>query len=56
MVIIPTADQVVPVRTQYDLAGRINGSEIVEIPDVGHESILSRPEAYVDAIEAFLLE
>jgi len=55
MVIIPTADQVVPVRTQYDLAGRIDGAEIVEIPDVGHESILSRPEVYVDAIEGFLL-
>ncbi|MEA2010428.1 MAG: alpha/beta hydrolase [Actinomycetota bacterium] len=54
MVIIPTADQVVPARTQYDLAGRIDGSEIVEIPNVGHESILSRPEAYVEAIEGFL--
>ncbi|MCL1692901.1 MAG: alpha/beta hydrolase [Actinomycetia bacterium] len=54
MVIIPTADQVVPARTQYDLAGRIDGAEIVEIPDVGHESILSRPEVYVDAIEGFL--
>ncbi len=54
MVIIPTADQVVPVRTQYDLAGRIDGAEIVEIPDVGHESILSRPDAYVEAIKGFL--
>ncbi len=56
MVIIPTADQVVPARTQYDLAERIDGSEIVEIPEVGHESILSSPEAYVDAIETFLLD
>ncbi len=56
MVIIPTADQVVPVRTQYDLAGRIDGAEIVEIPDVGHESILSRPDAYVEAIKGFLLK
>lgn len=54
MVIIPTADQVVPVRTQYDLAERIGAIRIVEIPDVGHESILSMPNVYVEAIEAFL--
>ncbi len=54
MVIIPTADQVVPARTQYELAERIGADRIVEIPDVGHESILSKPEVYVDAIDGFL--
>lgn len=54
MVMIPTADQIVPTRTQYDLAERIGADRIVEIPDVGHESILSRPDAYVEAIEDFL--
>jgi len=56
MVIIPTADQIVPTRTQYDLADRIGADRIVEIPDVGHESVLSRPTAYVEAIEQFLGE
>jgi len=54
MVIIPTADQVVPARTQYELAERIGADRIVEIPGVGHESILSRPGEYVEAIEGFL--
>lgn len=54
MVIIPSADQVVPARTQYELAERIDADRIVEIPDVGHESILANPEVYVDAIEGFL--
>ena len=56
MVIIPTADQVVPARTQYDLAGRIGAEQIVEIEGAGHESILSRPEVYVEAIEGFLVD
>jgi pimeloyl-ACP methyl ester carboxylesterase len=54
MVIIPTADQVVPLRAQRDLAERIAADRVVEIPGVGHESILSQPEVYVEAIEDFL--
>jgi len=54
MVIIPTADQVVPARTQYELAERIGADWIVEVPEVGHESILSVPDVYVEAIEGFL--
>ena len=54
LVIIPTADQIVPARTQHDLAERIGAGRTVEIPDAGHESILSKPEVYVRAIEAFL--
>jgi len=56
MVIVPAIDQVVPARTQHELAERISGSRIVEIPDAGHESILSKPDAYVAAIEGFLLD
>ena len=56
MVIIPTTDQVVSARTQFDLAELIGAGRIVEIPEVGHESILSRPDEYVDAIEGFVLE
>ena len=55
MVIIPTADQVVPARTQRDLAERVGAERIVEIEGAGHESVLSRPEVYVEAIEGFLL-
>ncbi|MGB3109815.1 MAG: alpha/beta hydrolase, partial [Psychrobacter alimentarius] len=55
MVIIPTVDQVVPARTQRDLAARVGAERIVEIEGAGHESILSRPEVYVEAIAGFLL-
>lgn len=54
MVIIPTVDQIVPVRAQHDLAQRIGAERVVELVGAGHESILSHPEAYVEAIVEFL--
>jgi len=53
MVIIPTADQVVPPRTQYELAGLLDDPEIVELHGARHESILSRPREYVEALTRF---
>ena len=43
MVIIPTNDQVVPTRTQHELAALIEADRVVEMAGAGHESILSRP-------------
>ncbi|MEN8114076.1 MAG: alpha/beta hydrolase [Actinomycetota bacterium] len=56
MVIIPTEDQVVPPATQRDLAERIHAQRVVELDGVGHESVLARPDEYVEAITEFLLE
>jgi pimeloyl-ACP methyl ester carboxylesterase len=54
MVIIPDQDQVVPVRTQNDLAERLTDPAVVCIEGAGHESILTRGLEYVAAIDSFL--
>ena len=54
MVIIPTNDQIVATRTQYELAELIGPERVLEIPGVGHESVMSRSDEYVAAIESFL--
>jgi len=54
MVIIPSADQIVPVRAQRDLAHRIGAERVVMIEGSGHESVLSRPDEYLSAIMDFL--
>ena len=56
MVIIPTNDQIVATRTQHELAELIDPERTVEIVGVGHESVMSRPEEYVAAIESFLTD
>ena len=56
MVIIPSVDQIVPVRAQRDLAGRIGAEKVIVIEGSGHESILARPDEYVTAITDFLTE
>jgi len=53
-VIIPTNDEVVPTRTQRDLVARLDNPTVVEIEGVGHDSVLSRPEEYIKAIDNFL--
>jgi 3-oxoadipate enol-lactonase len=54
LVVITERDRVVPVRTQLDLASRLERATVVTWPDAGHESILSEPGRFVDAIEDFL--
>jgi 3-oxoadipate enol-lactonase len=56
MVIIPADDQIVPVRTQRDLAERIGAERIVVIEGAGHESAISRPDEYVAAITGFVAD
>ncbi len=53
MVVIPTADQVVPPRTQYELAGLLPDVEVVELQGARHEAILSQPGDFSGAIERF---
>jgi pimeloyl-ACP methyl ester carboxylesterase len=54
MVIIPEHDEVVPTRTQRDLAARLVEPIVVDIAGVGHDSVLSRPAEYIKAIDGFL--
>jgi pimeloyl-ACP methyl ester carboxylesterase len=54
MIVIPTEDRVMVAAAQYELARLLPDARVVEIEGAGHESILSRPEEYVAAIEAYL--
>jgi pimeloyl-ACP methyl ester carboxylesterase len=52
-VIITTEDQLVPVATQYELAGRLPGAEIVELVGARHEAVYDRADEIVKEIVAF---
>ena len=54
MVVMPDRDQVVPLRTQRDLARRLRDPVIVRIEGTGHESILTRGDEFVLAIDSFM--
>lgn len=53
MIIIPTADEVVPPETQYELASLLPEAELVELPGGFHESVLNRPDEYVRVVSRF---
>ena len=53
LIIIPTADEIVPPETQYELAGLLPDAQVVELDGGLHESILNRPAEYIEAIIAF---
>jgi pimeloyl-ACP methyl ester carboxylesterase len=53
LVVIPTRDQLVPPRWQYDLAARIKGSTVVEIPDGRHELPWSHAELLAKELGEF---
>lgn len=54
MLIIPTGDQLVPPRWQYELAGLIPNATVVEIPGARHEVVWTHPERIAEAIISFL--
>lgn len=54
LLFIPTEDTVVPTRTQYELAELLPDPDVIEIPGVGHEAILNRPDAFIDGIIDFM--
>lgn len=54
LVVIPERDTVVPVVTQVELAGLINGAEVVRLPNIGHESILADPVGFAHEVLQFL--
>jgi pimeloyl-ACP methyl ester carboxylesterase len=54
MIIIPTADEVVPPETQYEMASLLPDAELIELEGGLHESVLNRPAEYVEAITRFV--
>lgn len=54
MIIIPTADEVVPPETQYELSALLPDAKLVELDGGFHESVLNRPDEYVDVISRFV--
>ncbi len=53
MVIITTADRIVDPVAQRMLAELLGSAEVVELAGANHDSVLSDPGAYVDAIKRF---
>ena len=53
LVIIPTADQLVPTPAQYELASHFPDEAVVELADRRHESIMNRAPEYVKLIIDF---
>jgi 3-oxoadipate enol-lactonase len=54
MVIVGEEDRDPGVGASVSLAARIQGAELVALPDTGHLSALERPEAFADALLGFL--
>lgn len=54
MVMVPTSDFLVPPSWQYELAGMIPGSKLVEIAGAGHEMVWTHADRVADEIRGFL--
>lgn len=54
LVMIPTADQLVPVSWQYQLASLLRNATVVEIVGANHELPWTHPERLADEISIFL--
>ena len=52
--VVPTEDQLIPARQQYDTAARIAGSSLVEVVGARHEAVLSHAEDIAKAILGFV--
>jgi 3-oxoadipate enol-lactonase len=52
--IVPTEDQLIPARQQYDTAARIEGCSVVEVVGARHEAVLSHSEDVAKAILGFV--
>jgi pimeloyl-ACP methyl ester carboxylesterase len=54
LVVIPTRDQLVPPRWQYDLASRLGRAEIAELTGARHEAPWTHSEQLASAVSEFL--
>jgi 3-oxoadipate enol-lactonase len=56
LVVIPTEDQLVPPRAQYELAALIPGASVAELVGAGHEACLTHADDLAKVIDRFLAE
>lgn len=54
LVLVGASDRVIPPQLGADLAGRIDGAQLVTIGQAGHLSYLERPQAFNNAVLDFL--
>jgi 3-oxoadipate enol-lactonase len=54
MVMVPTADFLVPPKWQYELASSIPDVRLVEVPDAGHELVWTHSDRVTDELKGFL--
>lgn len=54
MIVIPTEDEVVPPEVQYELVELLPAADLVELVGGYHESVMNRPDEYVEAISRFV--
>jgi pimeloyl-ACP methyl ester carboxylesterase len=54
LVVVGDTDVVLPVAIAEDISRRIEGAQLVVIPDAGHVALFDQPEAFCAALEAFL--
>jgi pimeloyl-ACP methyl ester carboxylesterase len=53
-VIVGEHDRITTPRAAHALHERIEGSDLVVVPRVGHMSFVEAPEAYLEAVRGFL--
>lgn len=53
LVVIPTADQLVPPAWQYELADRLSDARVVEVAGARHEAPITHPEPIAGALVEF---
>jgi pimeloyl-ACP methyl ester carboxylesterase len=54
LVIIPTADQLIPARLQYETAALLKDAEVVEIAGARHEAVLTHADRVAEAVLGFV--
>ncbi len=54
LIIIPTADEIVPPEAQYEMASLLPDAEVIELEGGLHESVMNRPGDYIEAITRFV--
>jgi 3-oxoadipate enol-lactonase len=54
LVIIPTADQLIPARLQYETASLLGDATVVEIAGARHEAVLTHADRVAAAILGFV--
>jgi pimeloyl-ACP methyl ester carboxylesterase len=54
LVVIPTGDELVPARWQYELAAALPNVKVVELPGVRHEAPWTHPDRLIEVVSSFV--